>query len=47
MRLQEGKTVKMEFNSRDIAEQQYEFLRAMGVLAGLVIKEIEFESSIN
>lgn len=46
IRLQEGKTVVMEFNDRDIAENHYNVLRGVGVLSGLVIKEIEFESRI-
>lgn len=42
MRLQESKTVSMDFNDKFIARTSWDQFNAMGVFAGLVIKDIKF-----
>jgi hypothetical protein len=42
IRLQQGRTARMEFNDRDIARAHFDFLRSTGVCGGLAIREIEF-----
>lgn len=41
--LQEGKTASFEFNDRQIARNHYDHLQALGVIAGLAIRQIEFK----
>lgn len=43
LRLQESKTVTLEFNDRFIARTHWDQLHALGVFAGLVIKEYKFD----
>lgn len=41
--LQEGKTVEIIYNDRDLAEQQWHLFQGVGVYTTLVIKKYLFE----
>lgn len=40
--LQQGRTARMEFNDREVAQSHYDFMRVTGVCGGLPIREIKF-----